>query len=661
MISRITEGTGQYLYGFKFFFVPTISIILLFYFEGLFAQPYLLNSGQDVDGYVMHPDGSHITYVINQKFKTEPIIGGDVVSISPDIDSGLRIFDFSYTQDGSHIVFQTIASEPQNAINSLNIESGVITTLYESNYLMEWSISADGQFVLYRTKTHPKVFVSSIDGASQTQINLPDQYISDRPTFSPDSGYVLFYVSSGDRDLYSYNLNSGVRAKLNSAGPVVTVIVTPDSKHVVYRSSSEKVEGTFTHGVVDLYKVPIEGGQSTNLVQFSKGSGISGSFGLSNEFDLSPDGKYIIYRADQDVDGVFELYLISINGGATRKLNGPLVAGGDVIDMTFSPNSRYVVYRARQDNRSVMELYSTSVHTGDVVKLNGNEIDTETNIGLSSEAILIKPYSVSPDSKHVVYALDREVPGFTHTKNVYMVSISGGKKTRVNRVLTDTEVAYGGLFTPGGARLVYGIFDTLARESVLLGTLVSTCPITTVEGDVLCRANTLGVVNFSAVGEGNKIEQTVTFESDLGTVEDLFLDLNGIRETFMGNVTVTLSAPDGTSAVVWLKNDNRVVNFAGLYRFIDSGNDLATTISGLTPSQTLPSGDYAASSGGAAVSFADTFLGVKAQGDWTLKVEGDFGGGAGVLSNWKLSLLTKSSSFFLPITALNGRVFTIEL
>ena len=44
-------------------------------------------------------------------------------------------------------------------------------------------------------------------------------------------------------------------------------------------------------------------------------------------FDISPDGSRVVYRADQDADGVTELYSVPIAGSPVTKLNGALVPG----------------------------------------------------------------------------------------------------------------------------------------------------------------------------------------------------------------------------------------------------------------------------------------------------------------------------------------------
>lgn len=73
---------------------------------------------------------------------------------------------------------------------------------------------------------------------------------------------------------------------------------------------------------------------------------------------LSPDGLHVVYIADADVDGVDEVFSVPVTGGASTKLNDPLVAGGTVELFRISPNSDRVVYRADQDTNELFELSS---------------------------------------------------------------------------------------------------------------------------------------------------------------------------------------------------------------------------------------------------------------------------------------------------------------
>lgn len=70
-----------------------------------------------------------------------------------------------------------------------------------------------------------------------------------------------------------------------------------------------------------------------------------------------------MYLADQETPGEAELYAVFVEGPvagagpAVIKLSGPLAAGGEVLDFDLTPDGKRVVYRARQDSADVAELY----------------------------------------------------------------------------------------------------------------------------------------------------------------------------------------------------------------------------------------------------------------------------------------------------------------
>ena len=70
----------------------------------------------------------------------------------------------------------------------------------------------------------------------------------------------------------------------------------------------------------------------------------------------------MIYTFGQNESGVYELYSVSSdNSGAIVKLNGPLVAGGSIQRFDISPDGRRVVYQADQDADEVEELYGATL------------------------------------------------------------------------------------------------------------------------------------------------------------------------------------------------------------------------------------------------------------------------------------------------------------
>jgi uncharacterized repeat protein (TIGR01451 family) len=103
----------------------------------------------------------------------------------------------------------------------------------------------------------------------------------------------------------------------------------------------------------ELYSVPLTGGTPVKL------NGQLVSRGDVQDLQISPDSSRVVYRADQDTDGVVELYSVALIGGSAVKLNGVLVSGGDVGGFQLSPDGSRVVYLADQETDEVFELYES--------------------------------------------------------------------------------------------------------------------------------------------------------------------------------------------------------------------------------------------------------------------------------------------------------------
>ena len=125
---------------------------------------------------------------------------------------------------------------------------------------------------------------------------------------------------------------------------------------------------------------------------------------------LSPDGNFVLYLADQDVAGADEVFVVPITGGAAVKMNGTLRSTAKVTNANFSPDGQRIVYHANQDNVQNIELYSTSVG-GIPIKLNG-ALPQFGNVGTTQFTI---------DGK-VVYVADQDAETVLE---VFTVPIAG--------------------------------------------------------------------------------------------------------------------------------------------------------------------------------------------------------------------------------------------
>jgi Tol biopolymer transport system component len=134
------------------------------------------------------------------------------------------------------------------------------------------------------------------------------------------------------------------------------------------------------------------------------------------DFKISPDGSRVAYRADQDSPGVIELYVISINGGASVKVSrldplDPLTPNPNVevlqvvppftFDVfNWSPDSAMIAYIADQENDTVYELFVSTPDGSSNFKVSGN-------LNPGAEVI---DFEWSPDSSRMAYRADHPNP-----------------------------------------------------------------------------------------------------------------------------------------------------------------------------------------------------------------------------------------------------------
>jgi Tol biopolymer transport system component len=177
-------------------------------------------------------------------------------------------------------------------------------------------------------------------------------------------------------------------------------------------------------------------------------SGAMPAFGDVSSFQISRDGRYAVYLADQDTDEVPELYSVLLGGGPPVRLNPILPPGRAVASFQISPDSRRVVYRADQDSVNVVELYSVPIGgLAASIKLNGT-------LGINDDVI---DFQISPDSSRVVFLADHDTI-FFNVVELYSVPIEGPVTAvkKLNKTLVANGNVAGFRISPDSNWVVYG-------------------------------------------------------------------------------------------------------------------------------------------------------------------------------------------------------------
>lgn len=220
------------------------------------------------------------------------------------------------------------------------------------------------------------------------------------------------------------------------------------------------------------------------------------------EFQIGPDGTWVVYRADQDQDEVYELYCVDFAIGNVRKLNSPLGNGGDVGAWQLSADGQQAIYWANANGDAMREVFSAVIAGGIGVKLNtplvgpgsiggGLASDRAVFIASERESLFLDPYfelfsapaaggSVEllsgplvnggdvravvtrADSGRVLYLADQETD---ETVELYSVLADGGTWTKLNpQLVANGNVLPDGLaLSSDGSRAIY-----VADQEVLL-------------------------------------------------------------------------------------------------------------------------------------------------------------------------------------------------
>lgn len=203
-----------------------------------------------------------------------------------------------------------------------------------------------------------------------------------------DFKYLVYLASSSE--LYSVSVGGGSPIRLDENGVVSFFVlgednykVSADGQTVVYRSLDQNT------GTRHIYSISISG---ENRKLLSTETRVGGSVEL---FEITPDSENVIYITPSAASTASDdLFIVSIDGGQSRKLNGTLVPSGNVSDFAIGARGQKVIYRANQMSLLNSEFYSVAI----------NEVSEEVRI--SPSAFSVSSLKLSPDGKYAAFTTD---------------------------------------------------------------------------------------------------------------------------------------------------------------------------------------------------------------------------------------------------------------
>lgn len=404
------------------------------------------------------PDGNFVLYIADQDIDgadevfVVPITGGTAVKMNGALPSTAKVTNADFSPDGQRIVYHANQDNvPNIELYGTSISGSPIKlngTLTPIGNVGTTQFTADGRIIYVAdqdTATVLEVFAVPIVGGDSIKLNGPMISSGDAQLVPADfeSGIVV-YVADQEVDqrmeLYGAAIDGSAQWKLSgvlqSQGNVNSkgVRVTPGSTRVIYLADELQDE------VHELFSVPAAGGEAVRL----NPQLVSGGDVLPNPIQLSPLGDRVLYLADQNVDETFEIFTVPVAGGPSVRVNGTLVAGGNVREnsLQFSPDGDQVLYIADQIANEVYELFVAPSTGGDSLRLNSQLVSSGD----------VTAAAFSSDGERVVYIADR----FTNDIfELFSVPTAGGESIRLNEALTSLRDVSDFEITPDGQYVVY--------------------------------------------------------------------------------------------------------------------------------------------------------------------------------------------------------------
>ncbi len=208
-----------------------------------------------------------------------------------------------------------------DASRAVQIKSGGNTL--DGIYGVAWT--PNGRIVYYsQASGADDIWIMDGDGTGQKQLTV-DAGANYDLRVTPDGRYIVFTSERGGNgeNIWRMDLDGENPKQLTSGNSDNGAAVSPDSRWVIYSSHSS--------GDWRLMKVSIDGGSVVQLTDY-----------LSNNPNVSPDGKQIACRYREDNNLPWRYAIIPFEGGKPVKIFD-LPAGGD--DFLWSKDGRSLLHK----------------------------------------------------------------------------------------------------------------------------------------------------------------------------------------------------------------------------------------------------------------------------------------------------------------------------
>jgi TolB protein len=244
---------------------------------------------------------------------------------------------------------------------------------------------------IFKVQASNQICIINADGTGFRRLTTNDNKQHYYPSLSPDGKSVVYaaFREANIYEIYEINLATGNVIQLtNRLGNLNAPEISPDGKYIIFKTWSPNTDKNV------LWKMDRDG---KNADKISRVVGWDPTW--------SPDGKYVLFASD--MDGAIQLFRMHINGKQLHRVSDlPSIRGRS----DWSPDGQFIVTYSG-------EAWHHEVY---IMNVDGSNAHVISPAGGNSQGA-----SFSPDGQWVVFTSYYDHPGDDHGCELYIVRVDG--------------------------------------------------------------------------------------------------------------------------------------------------------------------------------------------------------------------------------------------
>ena len=265
------------------------------------------------------------------------------------------------------------------------------------------------------TNNIPELYVVEVGGTATTPISAPldEGYNIFYFEWSPNSEYIAYATTfedfDGANDAYTVQVDDASTAKLIFGVPAPLLGAGDGLREIVWSPDSTRLAFTADYNtpfVQDLYTIDVDGNNPISVTTLTDNDDV-----VRYSYSWSSTSNKLAFRVQSNPGGgaplVAELYSVDRASAVESKLNGGLVEGGSVRSYQWSPNGSRLAYIADQEIDGLDQLYAMVADpTGNPSKIESGDLHVSSEIKWSPDSRKIAFRVVDGEDTNAIYRYD---------------------------------------------------------------------------------------------------------------------------------------------------------------------------------------------------------------------------------------------------------------